>query len=80
MTVSREGVNSNIRLSFGEDVANYSVSRLNPNAEAASLLSLAEAVATLQGKTRYDTFRQAGKGVAWALPRASSPSAYFYCS
>jgi len=54
LTVSREGVNSNIRLSFGEDVANYSVSRLNPNAEAGSLLLLAEAVATLQGETPTD--------------------------
>jgi len=53
LTVSREGVNSNIRLSF-DDVANYTVSRLNPNAEAGSLLSLAEAVATLQGETPTD--------------------------
>ena len=54
LTISREGVNGNLRLSFGEDVANYTVSRLNPNAEAGSLLLLAEAVATLQGEALTD--------------------------
>ena len=54
LTVSREGVNGNLRLSFGENIANYTVSRLNPEAEAGSLLLLAEAVATLQGETPSD--------------------------
>ena len=54
MTILREGVNGNLRLSFGDDVANYTVSRLNPVAEADSLILLAEAVATLQGETLTD--------------------------
>jgi hypothetical protein len=54
MNISREGVNGNLRLSFGDDVANYTVSRLNPVAEASNLMLLAEAVASLQGETLTD--------------------------
>jgi len=55
MSVSREGVSANLRLSFSdENTANYTVSRLNPNAEAGSLLLLAEAVAALQGVSPVD--------------------------
>ena len=54
LTILTEGVNGNIRLSFGEEAANYTVSRLNPDADADSLLLLAEAVAILQGVTPMD--------------------------
>ena len=54
MTILTEGVNGNLRLSFGEETANYTVSRLNPDAEAGDLLLLAEAVAILQGETPLD--------------------------
>ena len=54
MTILTEGRTGNIRLSFGEEITNYTVSRLNPDAEASDLLLLAEAVSTLQGETPID--------------------------
>ena len=54
LSILTEGVNGNIKLSFGEETANYTVSRLNPDADADSLLLLAEAVSILQGITPLD--------------------------
>ena len=54
MTILTEGMNGNLRLSYGEETSNYTVSRLNPDAEAGSLLLLAEAVSILQGKEPLD--------------------------
>ena len=50
MAVVSESVRSSLRISYdGGDTWNYTVSRLNTEAEAKNLLLLAEAISTLQG-------------------------------
>ena len=55
MTISTEALRGNLRLTYGnDDTWNYTVSRLNPEADASSLLLLAEAVSDLQGEELMD--------------------------
>jgi hypothetical protein len=60
MVISTEAVRGNIRLSYANDIDNdddkwsYTVSRLNAEADASSLLLLAEAVSELQGGVPLD--------------------------
>jgi len=57
MAITAEGKSGNLRLKYpgvGDDTWTYAVSRLNPEADAASLLLLAEAVADLQEEMPID--------------------------
>jgi len=56
MAVVAESKSANLRLAYddGTDKRTYSVSRLDPAADAASLILLAEAVCDLQGEMPID--------------------------
>ena len=54
MEVTTEAVRANLRISFGKDLWDYTVSRLSTEADAESLLLLAEAVSLLQGAEPLD--------------------------
>jgi len=57
MAVTAEGKSGNLRLKYegaDDDTWTFAVSRLDPDADAASLLLLAEAVSDLQGETPVD--------------------------
>ena len=54
MAISTEALRGNLRLSYGDDVTNYTVSGLDAEADAGSLLLLAEAVGILQGEEPLD--------------------------
>jgi len=54
-TVASEAVRSSLRIGYdAEDLGNYSVSRLNPDASADSLVLLAVAVSEFQGADPSD--------------------------
>ncbi|MDR2648292.1 MAG: hypothetical protein LBB94_01025 [Clostridiales bacterium] len=57
MAILSEPARSSLRISFGDDAAGYTVSRLNTEASADSLLLLAEAVNMLQGAAPRDLIR-----------------------
>ncbi|MDR1558817.1 MAG: hypothetical protein LBS84_03785 [Clostridiales bacterium] len=57
MAILSEPVRSSLKISFGGDDGSYTVSRLNAEASADSLLLLAEAVNLLQGIDPQDLIR-----------------------
>ena len=54
MAVLSEAIRANLKISYGEDAWDYTVSGLNPEANGYSLLLLAEAVSLFQGLEPLD--------------------------
>jgi len=54
MAILSESVRANLKISYGEDAWDYTVSRLDTEAAADSLLLLAEAISVFQGVEPMD--------------------------
>ena len=57
MTITTESIRANLKITYGEDTRDYTISRLDAGADANSLLLLAEAVSMFQGAAPLDLIR-----------------------